>query len=99
MLNQSFELLEELAMGRSKHKKTQLLRFRNYLGMHSASCSMVSNALRIPQKNCTRYKRILEKGHQLWQVKKMKCKKTGHMVWYLTTNPDLQPSKNQLTLF
>jgi hypothetical protein len=83
----------------SKRHRAQKLRFRNYLGKHSASCSMVSNALKIPQKNCTRYKRKLEENHQLWQVKKAQCKVTGRMVWYLTTNPDLQPSKNQLTLF
>jgi hypothetical protein len=86
-------------MGRNKQFQSQMLRFRNYLMRQSASCTMVSNALRIPQKNCTRYKRILEKSHQLWQFKKLRCNNTGRIVWYITTNPDLKPCKNQLTLF
>lgn len=53
---------------------------------------MVSKATGVYQKNICRYKRDLEKPGLLWQVKQGRCKVTGYMAWYLTTNPALIPN-------
>lgn len=83
----------------SKRHRSQKLRFKKYLEKQTVSCSMASKALKIAQKCCTRYKRDLEKNSQLWQVKKAKCKITGHIVWFLSCNPNCKHHDIQLTLF
>lgn len=72
-----------------------------YLINHIATASMVSYALKIPQKNITRFKRRFECEGKLWTVKHEKCKITGFKAWYLTTNPLLiqKQINNQLSLF
>jgi hypothetical protein len=82
-----------------KRHSAQTKRFFNYLKKHTVSCSMASKYLRIPQKCLTRYKRTLERSGNLWQVKKHRCKITGRMVWFLSTNPDFTSNNNQLTIF
>lgn len=77
----------------------QLKTIFQYLQSHIATSSMVSAATGIPQKNICRYKRDLEKAGALWEVEKKTCKKTGFKAWYLTTNPDLIPPNDQLSLF
>ncbi len=79
--------------------KSQLKTIFQYLQEHIATASMVSAATGIPQKNITRYKRDLEKAGKLWEISKGFCKHTGFKAWYLTTNPDFSPYKNQLGLF
>lgn len=79
--------------------KTQLETIFYYLTEYVATASMVSEATGIPQKNITRYKRDLEQAGKLWEIEKKECKATGFKAWYLTTNPALSPSNNQLKLF
>jgi hypothetical protein len=72
----------------------------DYLLMHVASASMVTDATGVPQKCICRYKRAYEQAGRLQQIKKDRCKITGRNVWYLTTNKDLfVKTSPQLTLF
>ena len=78
----------------SKTKKTQLQTIFHYLQDHTATASMISKATGIPQKNITRYKKDLEKKGLLKEVAKRKCRLTGFLSWYLTTNiVHIVPSK------
>jgi hypothetical protein len=61
----------------------------DYLLMHVASASMVTDATGVPQKCVTRYKRNYEQAGRLQQIRKDRCKITGRNVWYITTNRDL----------
>ncbi|HRN41851.1 MAG TPA: hypothetical protein PK649_07225 [Vicingus sp.] len=81
--------------------KTQLKTIFEYLQEHIATASMVSDATGIPQKNICRFKRDLELAGRLWEIEKKLCKKTGFRAWYITTNPELKPTKvlTQLNLF
>ena len=67
--------------------------FFNYLLEHVASCTMVHKATGLDQKNCTRYKRDLEKANLLWEVYEKPCRFTGRMVNWITTNPELCQNK------
>jgi len=80
---------------------TQLKTIFEYLQVHVATASMVTDATGVPQKCITRYKRDLEKVGRLWEIEKTYCKHTGFKAWYLTTNPSKAPknSINQLNLF
>lgn len=80
-------------------RNTQLKTIFEYLKNHVATASMVEEATGIPQKNICRYKRDLEKSGMLWELLKTSCKRTGFKAWYLTTNSDLAPQRNQLSLF
>ena len=72
----------------------------DYLLLHVASASMVTDATGVPQKCITRYKRNYEKDGRLQQIKRDRCKITGRYVWFITTNKDLFPKISpQLTLF
>lgn len=66
--------------------KAQEKRYFEYLKTHTATNSIVSKTLNIPQKNLTRYKRYFEKKGLLKEVAKRKCRLTGFPAWYLTTN-------------
>jgi hypothetical protein len=79
----------------------QLQTIFQYLKIHVATASMVTDATGVPQKCITRYKRDLEKADMLWEIEKKVCKKTGFKAWYLTTNPTLAPARQpvQLSLF
>jgi hypothetical protein len=79
--------------------KNQLKTIFQFLQEHTATASMVAEATGIPQKCITRYKRDLELANRLWEVKKDHCKQTGQLAYYLTTNPAIAPSNNQLNLF
>lgn len=80
--------------------KAQMKRYFEFLKHNVATNSMCSDALGIPQKNLTRYKRKFEKNNQLWEVYRTKCKHTGHKASYLTTDPDKAPeAPQQLSLF
>ena len=80
---------------------TQLKTIFQYLQVHVATASMITEATGIPQKCITRYKRDLEKSGRLWETVKTYCKKTKHKAWYLTTDPNKAPKHltNQLNLF
>lgn len=79
--------------------KAQKIRVFEYLKTHIATASMVTDALNIPQKNITRYKRDFEKCNMLWEVCKTHCKLTGFKASYLTTDPEKAPEPQQLSLF
>lgn len=82
-----------------KDFKSQLKTIFQYLKEHTATASMIEEATGVPQKNICRYKRELETAGRLWEVEKKLCKKTGFKAWYLTTNPEQAPFRNQLSLF
>ena len=64
----------------------QKRQFRNFLEKNTVTCSMAAAALRIPQKNLTRYKRELQDEGLLAEVFHSHCKLTGFRAAYLTTN-------------
>ena len=76
-----------------RHKGTttlpQMQVFFDYLQEKVATCTMVSESTGLRQKNCTRYKRKLEKKGYLWEVYNGKCRVTQLKAAYLTTNPSL----------
>jgi len=85
--------------GQDKTYTTQLKTIFNFLQNHDATASMVEKATGIHHKCITRYKRDLEKAGRLWELKKARCKRTGNLAWYLTTNPTKAPENDQLKLF
>lgn len=87
------------SQGEDKSRETQLKTIFKYLNKFQATASMVTEATGIPQKCITRYKRDLEKAGKLKELYKKNCEKTGFKAWYLTTNPELFNSSNQLNLF
>lgn len=78
---------------------TQLKTIFEYLQNHTATASMTAEVTGIPQKSICRYKRDLEKRGLLFEVRKGFCEITKFRAWYLTTNPELFPKSNQLTMF
>jgi len=95
---QSLEI-KELEQGKVKQIQNQKKTIFEYLKLHTATASMVAEATGVPQKSICRYKRDLEKQGLLYEVEKKLCCLTGFRAWYLTTNPELFPKSNQLTMF
>lgn len=88
--------------GKDKKHHNQLQTIFEYLQIHVATASMVSDATGIPQKNICRYKRDLEKAGLLAEVDRKLCQKTGFKAWYLTTDKAKFPIKKtpqQLNIF
>jgi hypothetical protein len=85
--------------GKGNFKINQLQTIFHYLEKHVATASMVSKATGVPQKNICRFKRDLEKAGALAEIKKDTCQLTGFKAWYLTTNKNLFPQRQQLKLF
>ena len=56
---------------------------------NTATCSMASEALNIPQKNLTWYKRHLQDEGKLKVCFRSICRITKYRADYLTTNPEL----------
>jgi hypothetical protein len=90
---------KELEQGKFKHFQNQKKTIFEFLKIYTATASMVSQATGVPQKSICRYKRDLEKQGLLYEVEKRFCKITGFRAWYLTTNPELFPKSNQITMF
>jgi Fic family protein len=84
---------------KGKERANQIKTIFQYLETHTATASMVSKATGVPQKNICRYKRDLEKAGALAEIKKEDCKLTGFKAWYLTTDKNLFPQRQQLKLF
>lgn len=81
-------------------RRTQVKTIFEYLKIHTATASMITQATGIPQKNICRYKRDFEKAGILWEKEKKTCKVTGFKAWYLTTDVGKSPKQsNQLNLF
>lgn len=79
----------EDGQGKDKYFEAQERKFRAYLRRNTATCTMASEALGIPQKNLTWCKRRLEDKGQLVEVFKAKCKHTKHQAFYLSTNKEI----------
>lgn len=75
--------------GKDKYFEAQERKFKAYLQYNTATCTMVSEALGIPQKNLTWCKRRLEDKGLLVEVYKDKCKFTNHKAFYLSTNKEI----------
>jgi hypothetical protein len=63
------------------------------------SMKMLAVKLNIDRANICWYCREFRKKNQIGIVKKGICSITKHRVNYYTTNPELFPKSNQLTLF
>lgn len=87
------------AKNEGNYNDDQFQRFYRFLKDHLVTCTMASLATGIPQKNCCRYKRRLELGGLLWEVKFSKCHITGFYAWFISCNPKLKPFDNQMKLF
>jgi hypothetical protein len=86
-------------MSKDTSFETQIQRFCQYLKTRTATVTMVSKAIKLPEKNLTRAKRFLEKRGLLRVVKIEKCKITGFKAAYLTCNPEMFPFDPQTNLF
>ncbi|MGV3538380.1 MAG: hypothetical protein ACO1OQ_01125 [Rufibacter sp.] len=84
-----------------QHHQNQMQRFYEYLQVNVATASMAASAIGVPQKNITRYKRMLEEAGKLWETTKAKCRETGFIASYLTTDKTKAPIRTtiQLSLF
>ena len=71
---------------KDNHFKSEYYLFREYLRNNTHTCTMACDALGIPQKNATRYKRTLEAAGILMEVCVTYCKSTGCLAAYLTSN-------------
>jgi hypothetical protein len=85
--------------GKNKQFQNQKITIFQYLQVHTATASMVTDATGIPQKSICRYKRDLELNGLLYEVVKDNCKITGFKAYYLTTNLDKMPKSNQYKMF
>jgi S-adenosylmethionine:diacylglycerol 3-amino-3-carboxypropyl transferase len=85
--------------GKGTEHTNQIKTIFQYLETHTATASMVSKATGVPQKNICRFKRDMEKAGTLAEIKKDTCQLTGFKAWYLTTNKNLFPQRQQLKLF
>jgi hypothetical protein len=74
---------------KDNYHEVQTRKFKKYLIENTATCTMVSNATGIPQKNLTRYKRHLEDEGKLIELFQARCKDTGFPASYLTCNLEL----------
>lgn len=63
--------------------------FCAFLSKNTATATMAANALRITQKNITRYKAMLENEGRLMVLFTAKCKRTSRQADYLTTDSEL----------
>ena len=64
--------------------------------MTMKECAVVTG---IDRANICRYCRTFRKAGKVFKVRKRLCSQTKHKAGELTTNPDLAPPQNQLTLF
>jgi hypothetical protein len=64
-----------------------------------STMKMVDKETGVMRENVCRYCGMLRKSGRLYQVKKGICPETKHRAIYWTTNPDLIPDSNQLSLF
>lgn len=87
------------AKNEGSNNQDQFQRFYRFLQTHLVTCTMASQATGIPQKNCCRFKRKLEKQGLLWEVKYSKCPITRFYAWFISCNPKLIPTDNQLKMF
>jgi hypothetical protein len=70
-----------------------------YLYHNTASRFMVAVCAGIPIQNVCRYVDALRKSNSIAIVRIDKCKISGEMVEFLSTNPDNFPKDNQLHLW
>lgn len=63
--------------------------FYQFLKQKPCTCSEVAEALKIKQKNLTRYKRQLQKKQQLAVLNSVRCPITGFMAQLISTDEKL----------
>lgn len=78
---------------------SQMRCFYEYLKKNTASRYMASVQTGIPLQNICRYVDMLKKLNKIAVYKLEKCKITGFIVEYLTTDEALFPNQTQLSLF
>ena len=76
--------------------EAQKKRFFLYLQKHTATASMVCEALDLYQKNTCRFKREFEQAGTLAEVSIGICQITGFQAAYLSTNPKYLTKRNRL---
>lgn len=87
-------------LNKATYLTAQRQSFYEFLRSGLFTASQTVKATGIPHKSITRYKRQLEKAGKLWEVDKLICPITGHLVMRITTNPALVPGLiKQGTLF
>lgn len=87
------------SQNKDSKRQAQIKTIFAFLQNNVATASMIAEATGIPQKCITRYKRDLELSNRLWEVNQGYCQLTGHLAYYLTTDPSKAPNDNQLNLF
>jgi N-glycosylase/DNA lyase len=80
-------------------KGNEMAVFYDFLSTNITSCTDVAEKTGIPQKNCTRYKKTLQKNGRLQVVKRIRCPITSRYVQGITTDATKFISTIQLTLF
>ena len=93
MENKKSPISEAVKQNKNSYFQSQLQTIFQYLQNHVATASMVSEATGISQKNICRFKRDMELAGILWEIEKKVCKATGFKAWYLTTNPEKAPQR------
>lgn len=81
--------------GEYKYKPSQKETIFFYLQDNVATTRMVALATGISPRSICRYKRDLELEGLLVEVRKDYCKVTNKLVWYLTTDVEKFPVKDQ----
>lgn len=92
--NESIEQ-EKQSKYTSFHSEKEML--CSFLSKNTATASMAAHALKITQKNITRYKAMLEEDGRLMVLFKAKCRRTNRKADYLTTDPLLLSKLNNRT--
>ena len=83
----------------AKDKQLQNKAIILFMMLHTTSASMVTETTGVQQNSIYLYKRDLEKQGLLYEVVKNHCELTGFNTWYLSTNKELFPKSNQLTMW
>jgi hypothetical protein len=78
---------------------TQLKRVNEYLKTNAASRFMVAVDTGVPIQNVCRHVDMLFDNNLIAVIRKDRCRISGKIVEFLSTNELLFPKSNQLTLF
>lgn len=77
------------------HQKKIIFEYSRHL---PSPRSMVSDESGVPKKSICRYRQYLEKDGLLYEIKKKHLKPTDFRSRFVTTNTELFPKSNQLTM-
>ena len=99
MSKHSTTAFEDLGKSKGKKRQTQARRLRDYLRRHTVSRWMAARATRIPLHVVCWIVGDLRKADAVAVVNKGRCRISGQIVEFITTDPDKFPKSNQLTLW